>query len=476
MRWLIVIFLFVSVASLKAQVNLVPNGDFETNSSCPNNEAQLYLATPWISTSDNDINLSSTPDYFNQCATSAFCDVPLNLHSFQLAHSGDGYSGIVLFDVHATTREYIEVPLTSTLLANTSYYFEMYVNLSNLSSYTTDAIGVYFSDTVVTGITGNNPLPFIPQLNNAIGNFIDTLSWILISGNYTATGGENVLIIGNFNNDINTTIIEEPSGQYGASYCFIDDVSVIALQTPLCIDTNYIPTILTSENLVLCGVDTVWMIAENGYDQYLWSNGETTRNLEATSAGDYFVDALIDTCWFRSDTIHVDAATPVADFTVTFDDFVATFTNLSTDAVTWLWNFGDPNETIADSSTQENPVWTYTMVADVPVTACLFAYYDLYCYDIYCEEIISGSISANSLSLLNIYPNPATTSITIEFPASSTFKNAELSILTITGQVVNQTSIQNLQTTIDVAGYSKGLYLFNVQTGDEVVVKKVIVK
>jgi hypothetical protein len=86
------------------------------------------------------------------------------------------------------------------------------------------------------------------------------------------------------------------------------------------------------------------------------------------------------------------------------------------------------------------------------------------------------SISLDTLSLLNIYPNPATSSVTFEFPASPTFKNAELSILTITGQVVNQTSIQNLQTTIDVSGYSKGLYLFKVQTGDEVVVKKVIVK
>lgn len=91
------------------------------------------------------------------------------------------------------------------------------------------------------------------------------------------------------------------------------------------------------------------------------------------------------------------------------------------------------------------------------------------------SNLIIG-VNENQLSTLTLYPNPATTSITIEFPASLTFKNAVLSILTITGQVVNQTSIQNLQTTIDVSGYSKGLYLFKVQTGDEVVVKKVIVK
>jgi hypothetical protein len=45
---------------------------------------------------------------------------------------------------------------------------------------------------------------------------------------------------------------------------------------------------------------------------------------------------------------------PVADFTVTVDGLVATFTNASTDATTYVWDFGD-----GQTSTEASPVHTY---------------------------------------------------------------------------------------------------------------------
>jgi hypothetical protein len=91
------------------------------------------------------------------------------------------------------------------------------------------------------------------------------------------------------------------------------------------------------------------------------------------------------------------------------------------------------------------------------------------------SNLIIG-VNENQFSTLTLYPNPATSSITIEFPASSTFKNAELSILTITGQVINELIIDNEKLTINTEHFSKGVYFFKVETGDEIVMKKVIVK
>jgi len=185
--------------------------------------SQLYLALPWINPSTFGYG---SPDYFNQCAdTSSSVNVPNTAIGFQLAHSGDGYSGIYLGN-NSNIREFVEIPLNSTLVANACYHFEMYVNLANACKYTTDDIAVYFSDTAVTGIASFS-LPFTPQIDNITGNTFDSLGWTLVNGNYTATGGENYLIIGNFKNDANTTTtLLYPGTLYNYIYCYIDDVSL----------------------------------------------------------------------------------------------------------------------------------------------------------------------------------------------------------------------------------------------------------
>jgi hypothetical protein len=58
------------------------------------------------------------------------------------------------------------------------------------------------------------------------GNYPDTMNWILMSGNYTATGGENFIIIGNFilAASTNTVIVNNNNQNFGMIY--IDDVSL----------------------------------------------------------------------------------------------------------------------------------------------------------------------------------------------------------------------------------------------------------
>ena len=54
-------------------------------------------------------------------------------------------------------------------------------------------------------------------------------------------------------------------------------------------------------------------------------------------------------------TVTAAASTPVAGFTVNTSDLRATFTNTSTDATSYTWDFGDGSGT----STDENPIYTY---------------------------------------------------------------------------------------------------------------------
>jgi hypothetical protein len=208
--------------------NLVPNGDFEQYHGCPDAFGQIDSAKFWFNPT------IGSPDYYNTCAPyTSDINIPNTEYGFQQAHSGGAFAGLLLWGFQANGfREYIEVPLDSTLSNNVTYYFEMYVNLANISRYTISDIGVYFSNSIITGFPNFTNLPFIPQINNISGNTPDTLNWILISGSYTALGGENYLTIGNFKDDtfLDTTALYPPPAippSEDVTYVYVDDISLI---------------------------------------------------------------------------------------------------------------------------------------------------------------------------------------------------------------------------------------------------------
>src|SRR5947207_14609609 len=100
--YILLIFYCVMITNLWAQVNLIPNGDFEYYSDCPGYENELYnlnKAVPWFNPTLN------TPDYFNACdsliPSYASSGVPDNFEGSQYPHSGFGYAGI---SVHSGTE------------------------------------------------------------------------------------------------------------------------------------------------------------------------------------------------------------------------------------------------------------------------------------------------------------------------------------------------------------------------------------
>ncbi|MGZ4056955.1 MAG: T9SS type A sorting domain-containing protein [Bacteroidia bacterium] len=222
MRKLILTILFLTTwATFTTGQNLVPNGDFEQYYHCPTYVSQIDSAKFWFKAS------AGTSDYFNQCGSS-YANIPNTFLGFQQARSGVAFSGFYVWNElpYYQVREYIEVALDSSLTTNGCYHFEMYINLGNTSRYTTNNIDVYFSDTLFFGGTGTN-LPLTPQLTNTIGNSPDTLNWTLVSGDYTAVGGENYIIIGNFKNGPSTdTSIYNYSSSADFAYVFVDDVSL----------------------------------------------------------------------------------------------------------------------------------------------------------------------------------------------------------------------------------------------------------
>jgi OmpA-OmpF porin, OOP family len=216
-----------------AQYNLIPNPSFETYTNCPHWWAELPLAAPW------DSPMNTTPDYFNSCDTGFssglfIAGIPSNGVGYQYARTGNGYAGILTWGLNnqATPnnwREYLQVPLLDTLIQGEEYFLSFYVSAADSSRYTSNNLGVYFSNVEINdSIFPQTPLPYQPQIQNSISNNLnDRNGWTLVSGNFVAANDEKYLIIGNFD-DSSTTVANYTGwsniSSYNYSYLYVDDV------------------------------------------------------------------------------------------------------------------------------------------------------------------------------------------------------------------------------------------------------------
>lgn len=172
----------------------MPNYSFEDTLSC--NFAIISNAPPWFNPT------ATSPDYWNSDAALSAYRVSNNAFGYQPAKTGRSYAGIsaAFFDPSPTNaREYIETRLDSPLVAGKKYCVQFYVNLGDPSEYATDGMGAYLSVDTVQDLNTAVNLPYTPQIENPAGNILtDRVNWVLISGEYTAVGGEKFITIGNF--------------------------------------------------------------------------------------------------------------------------------------------------------------------------------------------------------------------------------------------------------------------------------------
>ncbi len=220
------LLLFFKVGIINSQCNLVPNSGFEIINNCIDGTGGILFgyAPPWSSPNNGTTYL------FNSCyPTNTGTNVPFTGYGYQQAHSDNGYSEVLMFDPTSyNTRQYIQVKLDSALILNGEYCVSFFVNVADSTGIGTNNMGLYFSDTL-TNINNNEKyLSFIPQINNF--NIIsDTLNWTEISGTYTAHGGEQYIIIGNFYPDsITDTVAIYTTRPWNSrfGYYFVDDVDV----------------------------------------------------------------------------------------------------------------------------------------------------------------------------------------------------------------------------------------------------------
>ncbi|MDZ4681795.1 MAG: PKD domain-containing protein, partial [Saprospiraceae bacterium] len=167
-------------------------------------------------------------------------------------------------------------------------------------------------------------------------------------------------------------------------------------------------------------------------------------------------------------------AGPEAAFDATQDEATVSFVNISQNAATYVWDFGD-----GETSTASNAVHTYAASGDylVQLIATNACGSDTISKEIGILIVSAGEVTRNIV--FNLYPNPNSGRFTLELEATPV-PLAELKIFDALGQIVYTETIGfqsgQLQKAIGLERLSAGVYWLSIKTQNFNMTRKVIVQ
>lgn len=171
--------------------------------------------------------------------------------------------------------------------------------------------------------------------------------------------------------------------------------------------------------------------------------------------------------------IVADNLIPISDFSSDPNlSLTVQFKNTSAYEDNVLWKFDD-----GTSSTLNNPSHTFTSSGNHNVK--LIAY-NACGVDSISKQVNVGSVSIKELSgieEISIFPNPTNDNVNIQFKTDD-FSNVEIKLLNTLGQCLWSETPKlldgNYKTQLSLKGYSKGVYLLTISTGNGSTTRKLI--
>ncbi|MGL4597730.1 MAG: PKD domain-containing protein, partial [Bacteroidia bacterium] len=242
------------------------------------------------------------------------------------------------------------------------------------------------------------------------------------------------------------------------------------------VTTNILPLVTAGSDITICP-NQIATLTANGAATYLWSNGDMTQTTQVSpsiSTTYYVTGTDLNGCQATDVVNVVVLPSSAASFTHVLLGVTAVFTNTSTNAVTYSWNFGDSSP--ADNSA--NPTHTYTVNGTYTVTLTVTGPCGIETFTqviVISEVGIQDQDLANSLSL---YPNPNSGQFTLSFAFESA-SDVIIDVIDIRGASVYQESLNGITSynkEISLNNAEAGLYFVRIQTTNGIVTKKIVVQ
>lgn len=249
-----------------------------------------------------------------------------------------------------------------------------------------------------------------------------------------------------------------------------DDVDIII---------NASPVVALGSDQTICNGDTACFTAGSDTTYtYSWTGGQTTATACYTAAGSYTAVVTDTNGCSGMDTADVMIqAPPVAAFTADTSGCPnIVFTDASTDATSWSWDFGDGN-----MSTSQNPSNDYTAAGNGTYTVTLTATgtcgTDVSTLSITIDCLIG--VEAPLAGDVSIYPNPSTGSFNVEITNMDAVSGS-IEVLDMTGKQVVQRSWENANGShveaITLDNAASGFYFVRVTLDGQMATYRVAVK
>lgn len=213
----------------------------------------------------------------------------------------------------------------------------------------------------------------------------------------------------------------------------------------------------------------------SGAIDYLWSTGDITPAITVTNTGTYWVHVTLSNGCIYKDTINVTIDTQVPNVNIILGDTVLQANNViiqadvNNPAYTYFWDFGanaqpstatgaGPHTVIFDSSGNQTVLLIVTGGCGSDTTI----------KNIYVAPV-SNTPAWNEL--ISIYPNPFHEQLVIALP---NFMNFNLNISDILGNKVLSSKNQTGKFAISTRDWSSGVYILQIQNGNDIRVVKLI--
>lgn len=355
---------------------------------------------------------------------------------------------------------------------------------------TTEDVTVASSGTYTVTITNSNRCTATSTPVSVTVNALPSVS--ITAGGPTSfcTGGDVVLTssqsgAGNVWSTSATTnaITVNSSGSYSVTYTDGNNCSNVSNTITVSVSNAPEPSVSTSGSTTICQGATLTLTASIS-DSYQWNlngtpiSGATAQTYGATASGVYTVTVTnADPCdgvGTSAPTAVFVNPTPTAAANYNNNGLSYNFINNSLGATSYIWNFGDGN-----NSTAVNPSYTYASNVNVTVT--------LIAINGSCSDTITiplGFVSVQEIvepiSDINLYPNPTNNLATLSLQLANE-GDITIQVIDITGKIIATETRSDVysgqqQFMIDATELQNGLYFINIVAGDFKAIRKMIVQ
>lgn len=451
-----------------ANVGTASSAFYATFFGAENNDSTKTIAQiNWVNlfttlgtTPDARLNASSTaasgadftnPKFFNLDAPTVSASVTYCQGENATALTANGEVGNTFkWYTQATGGTAVtSAPVPSTSAAGTYLY---YVSQNN-------TLGDESPRSLITVVV--NALPAIPTISASGATSFCTGGSVTLSS--SATTG-NV-----WSNTLSTQdIVVTTTGTYTVTVTNTDGCSSTSNGVNVSVSNSPVPTI-SSTATAACQGETITLTSSTA-DTYLWSNGATTQTIDVTDNGTFtVVTTNTDACNGVGTSAPITltfGAVPTATASFTTSGTVVTFTNTSTGATSYSWDFGDQT-----NSSASNPVHafagngTYTVVLTATNGNCSDTTHLTVVLSVGIEEL-------ETIGQAILYPNPAQNEVNVGVYLNESTE-VSINIYDVTGKLVSEgfsgfmNSGENI-VKLNTTDLTSGLYSTVITTGKSV--------